>query len=186
MLYLLQVSLKRAWWRCYPITQNIFMNRKNTGKNNWSNFFLCSFQRTYKSTEFSVLHIARSLCVILSILYWIRYVIANVKADTGYGGSYDPRIPAFLWDRPPAFVRHCMDRLSSSELITADHIKELENNFFDVSGSSHLYMFTKISCEYILLCTLTFNDSRNDGGANDHECKNPRVKLPFQVLQHKI
>eukprot|EP00057_Strongylocentrotus_purpuratus_P015225 XP_011669699.1 PREDICTED: uncharacterized protein LOC105440834 [Strongylocentrotus purpuratus] len=61
-----------------------------------------------------------------------RYIMANVKADAAYGRSYNDGIPPFLWNRPPAFVQHCMARIEKAEVLERKDIQLVEDDIFHV------------------------------------------------------
>ncbi|XP_041460625.1 uncharacterized protein LOC121411820 [Lytechinus variegatus] len=65
-----------------------------------------------------------------------KYIMKNVKANTKYGRAYGPDVPSFLWNRPPNFVIHCMEKLEGSYAISQADIQEVSSNTFKVRSES--------------------------------------------------
>lgn len=78
--------------------------------------------------------------------------MANVKADAAYSRSYNDGIPPFLWNRPPAFVQHCMDRIEKAEVLERKDIQPVQDDIFHVKISKSFFL-TLLKC---ILCVLLF------------------------------
>ena len=60
-------------------------------------------------------------------LIFLRYVELNTKLQSNYR-QYNDDVPTYLHERPHSVIKHCMERLASSENTPADDIKLLDEN----------------------------------------------------------
>ncbi|XP_033115735.1 uncharacterized protein LOC117115951, partial [Anneissia japonica] len=61
-----------------------------------------------------------------------QYIMANVKADAGFGRSYKEVVPEYLWNRPPYFIDHCLKRMQSAQALSANDVKRTGPHTFQV------------------------------------------------------
>lgn len=65
--------------------------------------------------------------------YICRYIKDNALCGK-YGRVYSDDLPNFLQNRPPAFVKHCMEKMELAEMFLLSDVKVVSANTYNVSN----------------------------------------------------
>ncbi|CAH3124436.1 unnamed protein product, partial [Pocillopora meandrina] len=117
------LSCKVRWAQAFRKQQETNIVNTNNGTEAQNKLF--KYEYLPRSVDKSVYGIAAILVESFIPDSHGRYLVKNLKFSDEYG-RYNSRIPTYLHNRPPQFVKHCLDsRFAAGEFTEADISSEL-------------------------------------------------------------